>query len=111
MSVRHQKTPDKLHTVQGLCPKLSQVDLRLQHVTGLKDPFLQSGQGYHWCAEPPELSRGDVTLFLPEGIKHAHQGRALAGEIVQVQQLKPAKTRRAQGSFNVGLVAQGLELA
>ena len=54
---------------------------------------------------------GDVRFAVPERIQHADQRRALAGKIVQVEQLNAAETRRAQRRFDLFLVAEHLKFA
>lgn len=54
---------------------------------------------------------GDVGFFVPEGVEHADGGGALAGEVVEVEELKAADVGSAEEGFDFLLVEEGLEFA
>ena len=62
-------------------------------------------------AEASKLLGRNVPLAVPERIQYADQRRSLAGEIVQVEQLKSPKARCPQGRLDLLLVAERLQFA
>ena len=87
------------------------LDPGLKRLTGSEDALFQPRQRYGLSTEAAKLRGSHVRLGVPERIEHSDQGRALPGEIVEVEQLESAETWRAEGRFNFLLVAQCLQLA
>ena len=57
--------------------------------------FRHSQQRNRWPAELMVFLRADIPLRFPECIQHPHQRRTLSRKIMEIKQLKPAKSRRA----------------
>ena len=87
------------------------LDLGVQCFTRVPDPFHQPSQRHRRPAEAVELLGCDIALLVPERVEHADQRRALAGKVVQVQQLEAAKARGAQRRLDLFLVTECLQFA
>ncbi len=98
-------------TIHGLRSEVRDLGDGLERLIGRPDPLGHAQQGHGRPAEAGVLGGRDIALLVPEGIEHAHQSRALARKIVQIQQLESADARRAQLRLDILPVAQGLQLA
>ena len=107
--VRHDG-PRRRHLAQCRRPEVAEAQGDFHPLVVGQDP--RQGRQHHGCTgEAAVLGGRDVALLVPLGIEDADQGRALAGEVVEVEQLVARHVGRAQDGFDVLLVAQGLELA
>ena len=75
------------------------------------DELFKLAQHHRGGAELPPFRRGDEALGFHESVQHAHQRGALAGEILQVEQLEAGEFRRAQEGLDLPAVAVDGQLA
>jgi hypothetical protein len=90
---------------------MTQLHIGLKRLIVCENHRAGSDQRHHRTREAAVFVRAHVAFGIPEHIEHAHQCRALAGEVVQVEQLEPAEGSGAQRGLDVVFVGERLELA
>ena len=67
---------------EGLGAEVGHLERGVERLIRREHPPRQPSQRHRAAAEAAELAGRDVALGVPEGVEHAHQRRALAGEVV-----------------------------
>ena len=90
---------------------MAQLQIRLDHFIRLPGHLLQLGQRHDGTGETGVFSGGHIPFRIPERVEHADERGALAGEIVEVEQLETAETGSAQGGLDLVFVAERLKFS
>ena len=110
MAVGIHDTPvhDRIRERAGT--EINRFHRRFQRIRRGEYPLPQTDEGNDRVAIFFEFHRRHIAFALPERIQQTDQRGALAGVIVQVEQLKSGQLRRAQVGLNFLLIARGLEM-